>query len=367
MGSTRSKAESRPLRPRRADPPQVAVESSIQRENLPLPFVHYPSLYGTFFGFSETEADMPLLCECALGGVRNYLAFQAEVGWDGSDPSGLNGVLSERDFPHAFAEMSMQRAENPLEWIASRSGLCHRCNSATPTLRYCHEMYGGIFTQYHGWYINQAAYRLGVHPVTLHCLEDAGPLELVALLSEFWDTCRSADALQKREVALSHWTIGEDASAELRRLQRRTAQLHTQLKHYFENITRSEFGYPAVGKGRVGEMLLHKLVVRLLPGHEVLWHHRPPWLDGLELDVFVPDLGLALEYQGQQHFPPISAWGSEDGLSDLQGRDTRKAAICADHGVCLVTIDYTEPLTELHVQSRIRGAQEKGQGRVGHS
>jgi hypothetical protein len=138
--------------------------------------------------------------------------------------------------------------------------------------------------------------------------------------------------------------------------------LETQVRHYLENVARAEFGYPAVGKGRVAEVMLHKLVARLLPEHEVLLHHRPPWLGGLELDVFVPALGLGLEYQGQQHFEPISAWGGEDSLQDLQERDARKAATCTERGVCLVRIDYTEPLTEPHVLDRIQAAQAKAQG-----
>ena len=82
----------------------------------------------------------------------------------------------------------------------------------------------------------------------------------------------------------------------------------------------------------------------------IIRHHRPNWLDRLELDIFLPDLKLAFEYQGQQHFHAIKAWGGEKALKDLQERDKKKAHLCHQNGITLITIDYTEPLTDEYLR-----------------
>jgi Double zinc ribbon len=116
-----------------------------------------------------------------------------------------------------------------------------------------------------------------------------------------------------------------------------------------ENIVRQEFGIRNVGEGWVSETILYQIVKRIFIKEEVLRHDRPDWLEGLELDIFVPSLNLAFEYQGQQHFHPIRLWGGSQGLQDLQERDSRKAKLCASCGIDLIAIDYTEPLTEDYI------------------
>jgi hypothetical protein len=92
------------------------------------------------------------------------------------------------------------------------------------------------------------------------------------------------------------------------------------------------------------------------PESQILRHHRPEWLDGLELDMSLPHPALALEYQGQQHFHPIEAWGGKDALCDLQERDRRRARLCRDLGITLVAIDYREPLTAEHIREKLDAA-----------
>ena len=108
-----------------------------------------------------------------------------------------------------------------------------------------------------------------------------------------------------------------------------------------------------IGEGWISESLLAKIVAQLFPEEEAVRHLRPDWLDGLEIDIWLPERRLAIEYQGQQHFHPVEAWGGAAALSAVQARDARKARLCAELGVHLVTIDYTEPLTEKHVAARL--------------
>lgn len=136
-------------------------------------------------------------------------------------------------------------------------------------------------------------------------------------------------------------------------LRRKSAQATRAITKEIENIVRKEFGFRRVGEARVNETLLFQLVSRLFPGLEVLRHHHPEWLEGLELDIFLPSINLAFEYQGQQHFHPVDAWGGKEALVDLQKRDKRKLEICNLKGVDLIAVHCKEPLTLDHIRARI--------------
>ena len=142
----------------------------------------------------------------------------------------------------------------------------------------------------------------------------------------------------------------EDRYVELRR---RAGQLRQVVLNEAESLTRKDFGFRAVGDGWISESILFNIVKRLFPGQEIVRHHRPDWLNGLELDIFVPACRLAIEYQGQQHFRAVAAWGGEGALRGVQERDRKKAGLCAREGIKLVLVDFTEPLTQEHIQGRL--------------
>jgi len=58
----------------------------------------------------------------------------------------------------------------------------------------------------------------------------------------------------------------------------------------------------------------------------------------MELDMFVPDLSLAFEYQGQQHYADNEYF---TGFTDaVQKRDKTKKELCDSVGITLVNIPY---------------------------
>jgi hypothetical protein len=82
----------------------------------------------------------------------------------------------------------------------------------------------------------------------------------------------------------------------------------------------------------------------LFPGKEVLldYIHNDLKFSGtqrnMELDIFIPSLSLALEYQGRQHYKDI-------GMKILSvqhqlRRDMEKKAICKQKGITLVQVPY---------------------------
>lgn len=123
-----------------------------------------------------------------------------------------------------------------------------------------------------------------------------------------------------------------------------------------ENEIRDRLEIPRIGEHWVSEVELLRIVRDIFPSEEVIHQASPEWLGRQRLDIFVPRLKLAVEYHGQQHFEPVDFFGGETGLHATQVRDARKAVLCAEHGVRLITFHYDEELTREMVFQRINKA-----------
>jgi hypothetical protein len=336
-------------RPHSAENAKVAMESPIVQEDLPLPVVHYPNHYGTFIGFSHNSTADPVLCSCCESAVRNYFYLRPVASPLNSNPLRM-APLDSFNFPDSFARASLGKQEDPIRSLHFESRICHRCQIAIPSLHYCSAMYGGEFKQAFGWYINQTIFRAGVHRSLLICLPNVCPPDIQKLIYTL-----NVDGQERNRLAQVLLTRPSEASrSELRRLEKAIPKLRRKIWNIFENETRREFGMARIGEGWVSENILFQIVTRLFSGHECLRHSRPPWLEGLELDIFIPDERIAFEYQGQQHFYPVNHWGGREALEALRTRDARKAELCHLHGILLIPFDFTEPLTEQHIRLRIQ-------------
>ncbi len=91
------------------------------------------------------------------------------------------------------------------------------------------------------------------------------------------------------------------------------------------------------------ERALFEYVKTLLPDLDVKRHASPQWLKPQHFDVFVPSLGLGIEYMGEQHFEAVEIFGGSDALDATRERDERKVAICAANGVSLLHVRFDEP------------------------
>ena len=121
-----------------------------------------------------------------------------------------------------------------------------------------------------------------------------------------------------------------------------------------ENQVRARFGFPAIGERWGSETILFRVVQALVAPHETSHHDRGKELEGLELDIWIPELKLGIEYQGEQHYEAIKHWGGEDGLAKRKANDHRKRALCKNLGYTLVEFRFDEELTEAVVLSRIK-------------
>ena len=66
----------------------------------------------------------------------------------------------------------------------------------------------------------------------------------------------------------------------------------------------------------------------------------PPFLERLQLDGYCLDLGLAFEYQGEQHYDPENYFhfGQASSFRAQRERDARKVDLCTEAGVRLLIV-----------------------------
>lgn len=203
-------------------------------------------------------------------------------------------------------------------------------------------MYGGKFKQHYGWYINQEYYKLGI---------DKGTFTKMYVLPEEC-TPELYDSLQQINKLIASKKEIYDNDNEIRELRK-------SLERTIENSVREQLGFKKIGDAWISETMLYNIVKNLYPNQKIIRHYRPQWLDGLELDIFVPNLKIGLEYQGIQHFKAVEHWGGQKQLKKQQEHDTKKKKMCSELGINLVCINYDNPLTSEYVSKRILEQLEK--------
>ena len=99
---------------------------------------------------------------------------------------------------------------------------------------------------------------------------------------------------------------------------------------------------------------LYRLVERLFPARTIRREASPPWLGRQRLDIYLPELKLAIEHQGEQHYRPVEAFGGAEAFATTQERDIRKRELCQQNGVAVVDVRFDAPLTLPSLRSRLR-------------
>ena len=121
-----------------------------------------------------------------------------------------------------------------------------------------------------------------------------------------------------------------------------------------ENLTRDFFGHYKIGEKWASEKELYEIVKSLFSHTEVVFHYRGKELNGLELDIWLPEYKIGIEYQGIQHYKAVEHWGGEDGLIQRINTDSRKKLLCKTLGYKLLEIKHDEPLEIHDIESRIK-------------
>lgn len=91
-------------------------------------------------------------------------------------------------------------------------------------------------------------------------------------------------------------------------------------------------------------------IMRYLEKHGIKYkhHHRvpykvPPIKSHFEIDFYLPDHGLFIEYNGQQHYRHVAYWKHDNPLPHRQARDAALRKYCEEtDGIRLLEIPYTD-------------------------
>ncbi len=121
-----------------------------------------------------------------------------------------------------------------------------------------------------------------------------------------------------------------------------------------ENHIRELKGVARIGERWVNETLLFNYINLLFPQYMVQREASPSWLSRQRFDVYIPELNLAIEYQGQQHYLAVDLFGGEEGLKRTKQRDKEKLQLSKANGIEIIYFSYKDNLTEKLVQNRLK-------------
>lgn len=277
--------------------------TSYEKE-LPYPYVYYPPLFsGAFIGFQETKESPTFFCSCQRIGIEKYMEFNDYV-LRPTMPSHIS----------RFSSNKMKYADN----------LCHICNHTPP--QYAYASKSSMMTRFrciYGYYIEGIAYEYGVegHFSKSIFAPDLLPEELLPFLKPIHKSNRKFDE--------------------------QTADI---FRKHCENLIRLKIGYFEIGKKWKTEAKLLELVRKIYPNYTIL--HQYP-LSHLRADIYIEELKLVIEYQGEQHFKPIQAWGGIEQFKKIQERDVEKVDLCAIRRIKIIYFTYQDDLNENLVRNRI--------------
>ena len=99
------------------------------------------------------------------------------------------------------------------------------------------------------------------------------------------------------------------------------------------------------------ELSLFHAVRGLYP--DTLYQYRPDWLGRQSLDLYIPSLSTAIEYQGVQHYLPVEFFGGEEALSQRRDLDRVKKELCEANSVRLIEWPYSVDPTDKNVRKML--------------
>ena len=302
--------------------PPVSLGGVVEERALQYAWVEYPEHYGSIFRFSCTPSGPFRFCACSKRAIANIARLNAAFPRrNNADPRRM-AIVDSLLVPKAAAAETVGWAAQDVDRLDYYETACHRCNRIPPTRRWCHEMYGDPWKQAYGWFPYLAALEGGVDPWDLsRHLVDQIPHDVAADIADFLP-------LHDREQHLLFAEPDRWRSPELKPLRKSMQSVKSRVMRFFTSEARVAFGFERVGEGWVSETMLFRTVQSLLPAARLIRHFRPPWLEGLELDIYLPEVNVGIEYQGAQHASPVEHWGGADALARQKQRDARKRELC---------------------------------------
>lgn len=386
--------------------PVVGKKTTAENEQLPFPVVEYPSS-GAFIGFRRDDNSRIHFCECARQSLRNYIECQKH--WLGSSHQNVTCKnIAQPDFPEPVVERICEKEigiENLFEEFDFEHDLCHKCNDVVPKYRYTSDMYGTKFKQNYGWYMKQKGFEYGVCnsasdslltdvlpeelPENIIDLIDEGLFDELSSKTDQFETLKEkrrkreseintnkkeeirnidievtdeASFREKDEIAQeirekydSMDPLPEDEQNKLEELKKEIETNSSRVREEIENAVRREVGHYEKGNRWTSETILYQLIESEFGDkYTIKRHYRPDWMEGLEIDIYLVEPSVGIEYQGVQHYEVVDHWGGEEGFEERQQRDKQTRRLCRKNNVELVEVRYDEELSSKLIESKIK-------------
>lgn len=110
-------------------------------------------------------------------------------------------------------------------------------------------------------------------------------------------------------------------------------------------------GCPTCGRNDLSEMKLTKIISENM--ENVISQYKPDFLNNggkkQSIDIFLPDLNVGIEYQGRQHFVPVSRFGGKDEYIKTVERDNRKFKKCEENGIKILYFSWEKNVPEHYI------------------
>jgi very-short-patch-repair endonuclease len=106
-----------------------------------------------------------------------------------------------------------------------------------------------------------------------------------------------------------------------------------------------------------GSEELLEIVQQLFPNQRIELEHNIANRGALFLDIYLPRLKIAFEYDGQQHFAYNEHFhGNRENFLKARRRDAEKDELCDQQGITLIRVAYNEEVTKISISNKIMEA-----------
>lgn len=352
--------------------------------HLPRPWVKYPPLGGIVCTFAEHKQGPFVACSCSKRPLQNLQRILDSPTSRSEWLPRESGYLDTDPWNWTVNELFRSESEsNPVDLnsYAYIDGICHQCRRQLPLRQTTTNPHHSSDTQFNFWntYLLQEFLRWGLRDNCIYrgySLEDQMEEEVLSLFKELREKNEIYSALEQQKSLIRRNTVYsqpvwllrsnsfekkqaelatriEDHESNKNARLREIHFLHSQIRGVIVSKVRSSFNLPESGFGSIGEEKLFLVVQNMFPDQKVEHNVRPPWLQGMEIDVWLPEKFLGFEFQGEQHFNPIEHWGGEESLKNLQKRDRKKKEIFKSKGFKLITVNFNDPIDEKFLRSKL--------------